>query len=126
MVDGDLVLLRDGDQRVCEEVGNVDGPHALLPPLLLLLALLDDPVDVVVEPGELLGVAVEELEQVLLVLDVVQHYLDLEGAVLVERQVDVRAVPPQLVQVLLAVVRHHPDVQVVRHDVVVLAQESVY
>ena len=92
VVDGDLVLLGDCDQGICEEVGDIDGPEALLAALLLLLALLNDPVDVAVEPVELLGVAVEELEQVLLVLDVLEQDPDLEGAVLVEGEGDVGAV----------------------------------
>lgn len=126
VVDGDLVLLRDRDQRVSEEVGDINGADALLAALLLLLALLYNAVDVAVEPVELLRVAVEELQQVLLVLDVLQQDPDLEEAALVEREVDVGGVSAQFVEVLLAVGGEHPDVEVVGHDVVLLAQESVY
>lgn len=61
MIDRDLILLRDSHQRICEEVRNIDGSHTLLPSLFLFLALLYDPVDVVVQSIELFGVAVEEL-----------------------------------------------------------------
>lgn len=53
MIDRDLILLRDRHKWIRKEVRNIDRPHTLLPPLFLLLALLYDPVDVVVQSIEL-------------------------------------------------------------------------
>lgn len=89
VIDGDLILLRDCHQWIREEICNIDGSNTLLPSFFLFLALLYDPVDVVVESVELFGVAVEELQQILFVLNIFEEDLDLEDAILIEGEVDV-------------------------------------
>lgn len=93
MIDSYLILLRDGDQRIREEVSNIDRSDTLLPALFFLLALLNDPIDVIAQPRKLFRVAMKELEKVLLILNIIKDYLDLEDAILIESEVDVGAIP---------------------------------